>query len=619
MRKGRMNYRERRKMEDDIRCHNQLKADIRFQDGALPHVKGACNYQVVRAARNPQISPEGRGFTYNHAGMLTWYQGSFLCEYLSGPRGEHEVPSAVFVCRSEDGIHWQKPQEAFPPIEVDSRPYRGPKKELIASERIACIAHHRMGFYTSSTNRLLMMTFYGISPDFHMIPNNGYGVGRAVREIYPDFSMSEIYFLRYNLPGGYNQENTKVFPYFEESEDEGFRNACRELLADRLVTQQWWEEERLDTAFFTRPDGKALSYYTLPNGRVMGVFKNSLTSYTDDGGESWSPIKKSVSIETSTGKVWGQKTADNRYALVFNPVPDGAHRWPLAMMTGENGVDFDHLMTIHPEISPCRYEGKLKNLGAQYVRGITEANSHPQDQAMWLVYSVNKEDIWVARVPVPAVSVEKQDVKERMADLMENDVRERWNLYVPSWNRAELMMDEENETGLLLTDCDPYDRTRAMRLFRSGSKVELETRLKVKNLSQSPFSLFLQDRKGQIAVCVLLRPDGWVCMHHGGLDTPLCRYSRNKEVRIRILADCVENCVKLSVFCNGEEKTVTGATAASVDEMERVVFATKYSLPWQGLEVNGKLGTIGDLPDADKRQEETAVSILELTVTTLEE
>ena len=253
------------------------------------------------------------------------------------------------------------------------------------------------------------------------------------------------------------------------------------------------------------------------------------------------------------------------------------------------------------------------------MRGITEANISPKDQAMWLVYSVNKEDIWVARVPVPAVSSEMEDVKERMADLTEKEVRNRWNLYVPSWNRAELFTEEDGDTGLLLTDFDPYDRTRAMRLFRAGTRVEVETRLKVKKISQSPVSLFLQDRKGQTVASVLLRQDGWICMHNGGFDTLLSRYSLNEEVRIWITADCVENSVELCIFCNGEEKKVAGATAASVHEIERIVFATKYSLPWQGLEVNGKLGTIGDLPDSDQMQEETAFSILELSVRTLEE
>ena len=100
-----MTYREVRLQEDDIRCHNQERADIRFQDGGLRHIQGASCYQVVRGAKNPAISPEGRGFTYNHAPMLAWFNGKFVLEYLGGPSGEHEPPSAAFVVFSEDGKH----------------------------------------------------------------------------------------------------------------------------------------------------------------------------------------------------------------------------------------------------------------------------------------------------------------------------------------------------------------------------------------------------------------------------------------------------------------------------------------------------------------------------------
>lgn len=613
-----MNYKERRMMEDDIHCHNKQKADIRFHDGALPHMKGACNYQIVRASKNPELSPEGRGFTYNHAAMLTYFENKFICQYLGGPKGEHEAPSAAFVCTSKDGIHWDEVQEAFPPIEVDSSPYKGPKAEFIQTKTIPCIVHHRMGFYTSSNHRLLMMTFYGISPDFHTVPNSGYGVGRAVREIYSDFTMSDIYFLRYNLPGGYNRENVDTFPYFEESVDEGFRAACHELLGDRLVTQQWWEEERLDTEFFTRPDGRALSYYTIPGGRVMGVFKDSMTSYTDDKGEHWSPLKKSVSIETSSGKVWGQKTPDGNFALVYNPTSDSAHRWPLAMVAGDNGIDFDYLSAIHPEVSPCRYEGGLKNLGPQYMRGITEANEYPDDRALWIAYSVNKEDMWITRVPVPAVNVETEDVNDRMSEMSEQGLRDTWNLYVPSWNGADLSTDSKGEKGLILKDQDPYDRTRAMRLFKPGTLIAVTVRLRVEQLVKGRAALYIQDRKGQNLISVVISPEGWVAMHNAGYDTPLCSWKPGEEIKIQMTVDCVENRVKTAAFCQGEGKEVGGYAAASSEGVERILIATKYDLPWQGLEVNGKDGTMGNLPGADEKQKETVVSILEVITKTLE-
>jgi hypothetical protein len=41
--------------------------------------------------------------------------------------------------------------------------------------------------------------------------------------------------------------------------------------------------------------------------------------------------------------------------------------------------------------------------GPQYVRGISEWSSDGswKDDAMWVAYSVNKEDVWVSRIPIP--------------------------------------------------------------------------------------------------------------------------------------------------------------------------------------------------------------------------
>lgn len=609
-----MTYREVRLQEDDIRCHNQERADIRFQDGGLRHIQGASCYQVVRGAKNPAISPEGRGFTYNHAPMLAWFNGKFVLEYLGGPSGEHEPPSAAFVVFSEDGKHWEKPVEAFAPIELPSAPYCGPGKEAISGDTLPCIVHHRMGFYTSSSGRLLVMTFYGFSPDRHMAPNNGYGAGRAVREIYSDFTFSPVYWLRCNERAGYSRETAKVYPWYEESEDMGFVEACRELLKNRLVTQQWWEEERLDAEFFTRPGGRALSYYTLPSGRVMGVFKDSLTSWSDDGGETWSPLKKSTSIVTASGKVWGQRTPDGRYALVYNPSPDGAHRWPLAMQTGDNGIDFYGLAALVPEISPCRYEGKLKNLGAQYVRGITEANQKPEDQAMWITYSVNKEDIWVCRVPVPAEMVCREMVVDDLSQINEEKLNQIWNFYVPSWGEAALVKDEEGRQWLSLSDRDPWQRTRAMRMIKPGSRVEIVLELRVTQVSRQPAAVMLQDDSGQNPVIILFRPDGKLALRCGGADRVLGDYLLDRPLTMEITADAVENRAWIKAEGQGVRGILEGETAfaASVEQIERVLFVTKYYLPFQNLEINGKKGDIGNLPRADEPIPETGFNISRL-------
>jgi len=613
---------KRQPAEDNIRCHHDTFADIRFQDGALPHVMGACSYQVVRACRDPKLSQEGRGFTYNHAPMLVWWNGHFLYEYLGGEKSEHIPPTAVFLCISKDGVHWNKPTEIFPSIEVPAVPYRGPSGEYVKGERIPAIVHHRMGFYTTAAGRLLVSTFYGISPEPHTNPNNGYGVGRVVREIYSDFSLSDICFIRYNEAGGYGRQQVNVFGWYEESKDMGFVEACRELLGNRLVTQQWWEEERLDEAFFTRPGGSALSFYTLNSGRVMGVFKNSMTSWTDDKGEHWSPLERSPSIITSTGKVWGQRTPDQRFALVYNPSPDGAHRWPLAVTTGDNGTDFYGLGALLPEISPCRYEGGMKNLGAQYVRGIAECNKAPEEQAVWIAYSVNKEDLWITRFPVSVKMTQESAVCDDMSLMTEKQLRETWNLYVPAWGGAELIK-HENTGALKLCDWDPYNRVRAERLFQQLEKVRIKVRIQISRLSRDKITLLVQDQKGQNALILVLKPDGKACINAGGVDQPVCVYRMGQVLEVDILIRCRDFTYTVRVSEAGDAAGLemestrlniigekSGLLGACVKNVERFVMTSKYNLPFQSLEVNGKAGNIGDLKDADIPHEPIRFAIL---------
>ncbi|HXK97840.1 MAG TPA: six-hairpin glycosidase, partial [Limnochordia bacterium] len=178
-------------MEDPIRYIGLEKADIRFYDGALRHAVGAKHYQVVRANREHPESQEDYGWTYNHAPMLCYWNEHFWIEYLSNPVSEHLPPSHTLLTWSRDGETWSKPVVIFPQYALPEGVYTGPKKELIKPGDTA-VMHQRMGFYVSQEGRLLVLGFYGVSPDVHTSPNNGYGIARVVREVYRDFTFSPV-------------------------------------------------------------------------------------------------------------------------------------------------------------------------------------------------------------------------------------------------------------------------------------------------------------------------------------------------------------------------------------------------------------------------------------------
>jgi hypothetical protein len=82
--------------------------------------------------------------------------------------------------------------------------------------------------------------------------------------------------------------------------------------ANKLVTQQWVEEaDRNDPADFSlKGEYKAFSYYHLSDGRVVGLWKNALTSISKNEGKivALQSPKRAPGFVNSNAKIWGQKT-----------------------------------------------------------------------------------------------------------------------------------------------------------------------------------------------------------------------------------------------------------------------------------------------------------------------
>lgn len=592
-----MSYRQKVIADDAIRFCGDEKADIRFFDGALRHAVGAKHYQVVRANRECPHAQEDYGWTYNHAPMICFWKDNLFVEYLSNEISEHTPPSQSLLTWSKNGEEWTKPVVIFPQYVVPKGVYTGPNKELLKQGDTA-IMHQRMGFYVTQDNRLFVLGFYGVSPEVHTSPNNGYGIARVVREVYNDFTFSPIYVIKYNEFGGFKKEDVK-YPFYKSSEDKGFIRGCEELLTNRLVTRQWWEEERFDTKFFKQPSGQAFCYYTIKDKKVIGLYKHSLVTVSEDGGETWGDFIKCVSIETATGKMWGEETQDGKFALVYNPSTDSMHRWPLAVATSEDGINFSNLLTLTTHVPPTRYEGWAKNLGPQYVRGICEGYPKPDDEHMWLTYSMNKEDIWVCKVPLPITGKELQPINEDFRD--ENFTK--WNIYSPKWAKVNVCKDTNS---LILRDRDPYDKAVAERVFIESLALTVETEIIPKSIGDARLYIDLTDKTGSVPVRIMFNNDSNIYVKSNGVYNNVGKYDVEKHYTINIKADCILNVFSVGIVCEGKEIIDRKYKFnTSVYSLERFVLQTKDKINVYDLESNGKDGSLNDLPDSGKRNKET--------------
>ena len=569
-------------------------SNIDYHHGQLTPAVGVHNIQVLRANREHPDSAEGSGFTYNHAPMLAYWNNKFYLEYLSDKIGESVPPGQTLLLTSPDGYTWSRPVVLFPPYKIPDgttkEGHPGIAKDLYA------VMHQRMGFYVSKKHRLLALGFYGICLDPHDDPNDGKGIGRVVREVHADGSFGPIYFIHYNP--AWNTGNTS-YPFYTSSKDKGFVEDCNELMATPLMMMQWVEEtDRNDPLIPLRKDYKAFNFYHLPDGHVVGLWKNGLTGTSKDEGRTWSRVIRAPHIVTSNAKIWGQRTADGQYATVYNP---SEFRWPLAISTSKDGLDYTNLLLVQGEISTARYGGNYKNFGPQYTRGIEEGNGTPPDGNLWITYSMNKEDIWVSMIPVPVTDKVTTDVN----DVFPDSGLKEWNIYSPRWAPVTIAGG-----ALQLKDADPYDYAMAERVFPVAKRMQIEFSLSTSQNDHGQLQIELQDEHNTPAIRLSLEPDGTLIAKSGARTKKLMSYAPSTPYIIRISANTDTRMYTVNI--NGKD-VLTQLFFAPVESFGHIVFRTGETRHFPTADSPAEADT--DQPNAGDRIPEAAFAIRYLKTT----
>lgn len=583
--------------QDTVHYTGSRLVNVDYHDGRIPLAMGVHNIQVVRAHRDLKEAAYSFGWTYNHAPMLAYWNNTFYLEYLSNPVGEHVPPGQTLLVTSKDGYSWSDPVILFPPYKVPDG-FKKPDREGVANNLYA-VMHQRMGFYTASNKKLLALAYYGIAMDNKDDPNDGNGIGRVVREIKADGSYEPIYFIRYNHD--FNEKNS-AYPFYKSSKDKAFGAACDELLSKPLMMQQWNEEaDRNDPLIPVKKEYKAFCFYHLPDGRAVGLWKHALTSITTNEGKSWlyNPLR-APGFVNSNAKIWGQRTSDGKYATVYNP---SEFRWPLALSVSDDGLNYTNLLLVNGEISPMRYGGNYKSYGPQYVRGIQEGDGIPPDGKLWVTYSMNKEDIWIASVPVPVRDKETKPVDENFTQLPVGGELKYWNIYSPVWARVSVEQTVGGKS-LVLKDGDAHDYAKAERLLPAAAKMQLEFSVTPSQANHGQLDIELQDAVGTAGVRFTFGADSTLQSKSGARYRTLLKYTPGTTYNIRVNINTAARMYTMNI--NGKDISPQ-ILFAPLHTVERIVFRTggvrQFPTP------DTPADNFTDLPDAGKRIQEAVYSI----------
>ncbi|EFM11604.1 conserved hypothetical protein [Paenibacillus curdlanolyticus YK9] len=559
------------------------EVDINAHHGNLRPVIGAKHYEVIHADRAVPDIEDGPGWTFHNAPTMAFWNGKFYLQYIANPVGENMPPSRAMLTMSDNGRNWSDPRIAFPTYCMQAREQ---DSDLSAGESYS-VMHHRMGFYLAPNGKFLTLGFYGISPEPSVMPNNGQGIGRVVREIGKDGSLGPIYFIRYNRHAGWDESNT-TFPHYIQSRDAAFVEACDSCLADRLVTMQWWEEEQ-------RPDGdypvkgyKAMSAYRIGDQSIVGLWKWGKSAISQDNGESWSDVQDIPSLNTAGSKIWGQKLSDQTYAVVYNASPMNEHRWPLAILTSSDGVNYANIGLVQGEVPVRRYAGYYKFFGINYVKGLEVGSEYLR--SLWLSYSMNKEDIWVSRIPVPIRYANPAPVHDRFdAYAHQQSLLDDWNLYIPHLAQIELGKDPSSSAyALRIQNNNSSDWAKAERIFPASTSVDIQFSIMPVWKGGQPLAVQILDGKSSSLISICFEEEGAIQLRQGEASDPIGCYTALQWHDFHVHIDLASMHVVVAI---NEGEPQRHALINKLASVERIGFRAGERWP------EPKLSTKLDLPD----------------------
>jgi len=560
-------------VHEPVRYVGGISADPQVHEGRLRYAIGVESRQTVRVNRTHPELADGFGWTYNHASTICYWNNTFYQQYLSNPVDEHIAPGQTLVVTSKDGRIWGKPTVVFPP-------YVAPKGVKIPKGSDGYMMHQRMGFYTAPNGRLLVLAFYAHAEE----PFREGGIGRVVREAYKDGSYGPIYFIRYSshkaVDGTQWGEKNTSYPFYKKSTDQGFVEACHALLGDKLMTLQWREEDNGLDGFYKNNldkslDIQALSYYHRKDGKVVALWKRSKAALSEDEGATFSPPVKVPTLTMAGGKQWGQRTDDGRYAICYNPIEMDEHRFPLVIITGDDGAIFDNMLLVQGEVPPRRFFGRWKDFGPCYMRGMEEGNGNPPGNDMWLSYSMNKEDIWMSRIPTPVRYEVKGNVNDDFNALQNNSSVPDWNIYAPQWAPITVVATPQKQGKCLeLADKDPYDYARAIRVFEEGTQIECSLTVSPAQNKTGSLEIDLTDRYGNRPVRLRFNDKGNIVVTDGGTEKIVQTYDASQWYTLTFSVNAQLTGGSFDLSINGKKVVEKAALAEAVKSVERLSLRT---------------------------------------------
>jgi hypothetical protein len=224
---------------------------------------------------------------------------------------------------------------------------------------------------------------------------------------------------------------------------------------------------------------------------------------------------------------------------------------------------------------------------------------------------MNKEDIWVARIPLPVRYKADGPVEDRFDGCQPGGAILNWNTYSTQWAPVRVAaFPSEANRSLLFEDRDPYDYAKAVRVFPAADAVRVRWRLFMKRADAGQLEAEVESATGERPVRLTFDSRGSISAVDGTESVNLGACAADRWHTVDLEASRKTRRYRLSL--DGKALVVAGAFAAPALTLERLVFRTG---PYRTGPSRAFIPLIGhDLPAADKPVAQAAFYIDDVTI-----
>eukprot|EP01147_Barroeca_monosierra_P000224 gene224-3603_t len=385
-----------------------------------------CGYQTL----SEDVAPVGVAYhavpeigMYNHAAMMDYHNGTFFLSWKNSPLHEDEPGQRILYASSYDGLNWTKTDGnniLFPNMSTNSLPvalFAGPTV-ILNGKRYASASPHQFCLfpypYVGDDFRLLLRRVSsGVPPQFGdvfwaalQIPP-GFEEASHLNSIKTlsqmDFeTRADIELLNdwHHLPCSSKSASCVDAPKPPLSNQTRETLKC-EACQDRCDNFLWHASSLEDLG-----GSNEETHFRVPNSLEEIILHRTGSdlsfTYRPNATYDWS-LPKQSGIPDAGSNINAGQLPDGRVFLTSNACP--MQRYPLVLSTSEDGYHWTKAVAVlschqlRGMSSICR-NGSIPRLA--YPQAVTVLQPQ-RNRGVYVVVSVNKEDIYTVRVPFEAL------------------------------------------------------------------------------------------------------------------------------------------------------------------------------------------------------------------------